>query len=519
MTTASIAESPSDSRLASKAIGVVAVIVLGGILRVLPALGAGFPLNDGGLFLTMGGELREAGFSLPFTTAYNGLNAPFAYPPLAFYVVAALESIGLDGSEVLRWIPIAASIGTVGVVYLIGRELFNRERMALGTAAFFAVSTASYEWLIMGGGITRAPGFLFALAAVWFSIRAYRNGGWWLAVGAGVVLGATGLTHPQAAVFGGLSVVVLLPFTASDLRSAVARMVTIVLTAAVVVTPWVVLIVGRHGLEPFISAGGTGGTPFLGLVNLLVATTGRGAFQILSIATLLGVVVCMLRGFWLAPAWLTAVLIVDSRAGQLYASVPAAMAVTFMVRDLGRVVGLRWQRVGGQAAAVIGLLLIAACFADSIAAQRSPTSPLRALPPETRAAMEWVVDNTDANAAFAVVSGTSWQADAEAEWFPVLAERRSLTTVQGYEWLGADAFLEHVKHVSQLPVCVVEEDLQCIESWLDEAGDVDYLFLTISREAEARGFDCCLELADQVAQLQPTETVYESPELLVVHLP
>ena len=72
--------------------------------------------------------------------------------------------------------------------------------MALGTAAFFAVSTGSYEWLVLGGGITRAPGFLLALIAVLLAMRAYRHGSGWAAAAAGISLGLTALWHPQAAV-------------------------------------------------------------------------------------------------------------------------------------------------------------------------------------------------------------------------------------------------------------------------------------------------------------------------------
>jgi hypothetical protein len=500
-------------------LGPGAVVVLGATLRALPVVGAGFPLNDGGLFLTMGDEVRNAGFVLPLTTDYNGLDAPFAYPPFAFYLLAALETLGLDGVDLLRWVPLLFSIATIPVVYLIGREIFQGSSMALGTAAFFAVSTGSYEWLVMGGGITRAPGLFFALIAVLLAIRAYRSSNWWLGVGAGVALGFTALSHPQSAVFGVVSVVLLLPFVASNWRVALPLLGVILGISAIVVVPWLTLVVSRHGIDPFLSAVGTGGSPFIGLVNLLVARTSGGQLEILGIATLIGAAVSALRGFWVAPVWLLAVLVIDSRAGNVYASVPAAMAVTFMVRDLGSIVGRRWPGLGNRAPVTIGILLVAVCFADSVAAQRAPDSPTRALTDAARGAMSWAADQTDADAAFVVVSGNHWAADAEAEWFPVLANRRSLATVQGYEWLGADQFRQQVERSSILPVCVVRGDLDCIDSWLSDAGKVDYLFLTASREAEARGLECCLQMAEQVARLRPSETVYESEGVLVVHLP
>ena len=42
----------------------------------------------------------------------------------------------------------------------------------------FALIPRSYEWLIMGGGITRAPGMLFALLALAAVIRLVHRPTW-----------------------------------------------------------------------------------------------------------------------------------------------------------------------------------------------------------------------------------------------------------------------------------------------------------------------------------------------------
>ncbi len=61
----------------------------------MPFVGTDFPLNDGGLFATMIQDLVNNRLLLPASTTYNGLDIPFAYPPLAFYV-AALANQALD---------------------------------------------------------------------------------------------------------------------------------------------------------------------------------------------------------------------------------------------------------------------------------------------------------------------------------------------------------------------------------------------------------------------------------------
>ena len=65
-------------------------MLLGLYLRLYPAIIPGFPLNDSALFLLMSEELRHNGYALPAYAAFNAANIPFAYPPLGFYVAAAI---------------------------------------------------------------------------------------------------------------------------------------------------------------------------------------------------------------------------------------------------------------------------------------------------------------------------------------------------------------------------------------------------------------------------------------------
>lgn len=503
------------------------VILLGAVLRLVPVVASDFPLNDGALFLTMARDLAANGLVPPGVTSYNDLGSPFAYPPGGFYVLVFLEAAGAKGIDVLRWLPALFSIATIPVAYAIGREVYRGRGMALATAAFFAISTGSYEWPVLGGGITRAPGLLLALLAILFAIRAYRHRGRTASLVAGFALAATGLWHPQAAIFAALSVALVLPFVAADWRRALRSLAVIGITAAVLVLPWLVLVVARHGIDPLLSAVGTGGTPFLGLLSLLTARSSAGYLEVLGIATTFGFAVCMLRREWLPPVWMVAIVVVDSRAGQPYLALPAAMAVAFMVRDLGSVVrrhavARAWEGVLGsgarRAAPILAAVLVVAAFADSLAAQSDADSPLRAVPESARGAMTWVADNTSEDASFVVVSGRYWAQDVESEWFPVLAERRSLATVQGYEWLGVDRYERQRDRAGELAPCVAAGDLGCVERWLADAGDVDYLFLTRSSVADEAGVDCCLGLADQVATFRLVTTVYQEDRVAIIEL-
>ena len=61
---------------------------------------------------------------------------------------------------------------------------------------------------------------------------------------------------------------------------------------------------------------------------------------------------------------------------------------------------------------------------------------LHALGRDERSAMSWIAQHTPPAANFLVISPSqSWEADYVAEWFPALAQRRSVLTAQGAEWL------------------------------------------------------------------------------------
>lgn len=500
---------------------VLAAIVLAGwTLRALPGVFGDFPVNDGGMFMTMADEIRANALGLPAFSEYNHASIPFAYPPLALYIAAAASAVGFATTDVLRFLPLLFTIATMPVMYLISRRLLGRELGVMATA-FFAFTTGSYQWMVMGGGLTRSLGFLMALVAAYFAIRMYGELRPWTAIACGVALGAMALSHPQAAVFGGLSVPLLLAFTATGRGRAIRHLLLAFGVAALVVLPWLVVLLIQHGPRPVLSAVGTGGGLLLGVVSLVSSRTSGGVVEIVGIATTFGLIVCLARRYWLPPLWILAIAIADSRAGQPYLAVPAALAIAFLLGDIGRVVRrsvvnrpqLGWAR---HAPTAIAAVLVVGAFFDSLASQFIPGTPLRSLSTETRSAMAWVRAETEPDAQFVVLSGRYWALDAEAEWFPALADRRSLGTVQGSEWLGR--YAEQVDRAGELPVCVVTNDQGCIREWFAEAGEVDYLFLVDTPAREIGGVACCQQLADQLSDLYETEVVHREGPVLIVRL-
>src|SRR5512138_1284119 len=96
----------------------VAATIFGGWVRLLAPSIAGFPVNDGGLFYNVLVQMRDDALRLPGIVHYNGLQVPFAYPPLGFYAGALLVGVfRLDPIVVLQWLPAIVLAGTLPAFY------------------------------------------------------------------------------------------------------------------------------------------------------------------------------------------------------------------------------------------------------------------------------------------------------------------------------------------------------------------------------------------------------------------
>ena len=127
-------------------------------------------------------------------------------------------------------------------------------------------------------------------------------------------------------------------------------------------------------------------------------------------------------------------------------------------------------------------------------------SPLHALAAPNREAMAWISANAPASAEFLVVTGSQWFLDADAEWFPVLAGHHSLSTVQGYEWLGKAAWEAQDERNNALQVCAYATK-DCLSEWTEAAGLQDaWIYVpaqTISTTSPTG--DCCAGLRASLA--------------------
>lgn len=512
------------------------------IVRAVHVLSQDFPLNDGALFYAMVQDLLNASFHLPAYTSYNNAQIPFSYSPLSFYVAAFLHaSTGVSLVELFRWLPLIATSLTVPAFFLLARSLIPSRRTVIVATVAFGLLPRSFIWLLMGGGLTRSFGFLFAILTLYALHRLYVRRHWPYALLAMGCAALTILSHLGTVPFVLFSSVLFFLFRGRN-RYGIISSGLMALGTALITAPWWLTIVMTHGLAPFLAARNTSSSLFSpGTWRHIPAALAHNGFgtsepilPLIGGLALLGMCFAISQRRYLLPLWWGLILVLDTRAGTTYASVPIAMLAAIGINEVliplfnrqqAPVVLIEQQQSQPRAAwigkaarrpmrysllslSAIGLFL---SFSTVSAVTSSPalTGELRylaSLSDEERAAMQWVALETPASSTFLVITGSGWEVDKVSEWFPVLAERVSVATVQGYEWLPKGAFAEQRDFYNRAQWCA-NADAECLETWFQETGkSATYLFI-----ARSPTNPCCGALFLSLQEDSRYRAVYDGP--------
>jgi hypothetical protein len=392
----------------------------------------------------------------------------------------------------------------------------------------------------MGGGLTRSFGLLFALVALHQAYRLYTTRAWRYAATTAVACALTVLSHISTAAFLAFSIAILFAFYGRPWRGVAASAVVVAATVALT-APWWATVVAEHGVAPFLAARASSGTVFsdidsrytalvrLAQFNLL--TTGEPLFPLVGFLAVLGALTTLRPGRVLLPVWWGAIILLDTRAGPTYAAIPAALLAGYGVVDvvipaLRRLYGGAALSLGGVARApgTPGILRFAPAailaffvfFGTASALSRSPDygttgdgPGLTALTAADRSAMRWVVARTPPDARFAVVTGEAWHVDKVAEWFPVLAGRKSVSTVQGLEW--EPGFEARVQQNIDLQIGCGTSDAACLAGWSQRTG-TQFSHVYVWKRPYG---PCCGRLIDAVKRDPGYAVLYDGPGALI----
>ncbi len=495
-----------------------AVVFFGASVRWFAIARSDFPVNDGGMFYQAIVQIKDAHFHLPMVLHYNGLNIPFAYPPLGFYVAALISSAtGAGAIQLLRFLPFVFSVGTI-IAFMLFASAFEKNRPTVIVASLaFALVPRSHNWEMMGGGLTRGLGFLFAIIALWQTYCLFTRRSRLNLVLASVFGALTCLSHIEMAWFLVFSSALFCVVFGRSMRG-VRDAVILSLGVLALTSPWWLIVVSRDGLAPFMNAGHSGADALTNILGLgLIFNWGDEPwFPLFGALAALGLILSLRRGQTFLPLWVLVTLVLDTRKFQTDAMVPLSIlvggaVVQFLIplMTASRNGWVDWkaddrdsavvsQRILTWLSPVVVAMMLGYGWMSSIAADAGSYTSLTT--PE-RDAMNWVHASTPTDAHFAIVTGDSWARDRSSEWFPVLSGRVSVATVQGYEWAPDNGFNKQMANYEALQKCSTET-ATCINDWTTATGmSFDYIYLA-TREAQQSLIDyhapCCSGLIDSL---------------------
>lgn len=502
-------------------------ILLGGLVRFMPAVLTHFPLNDGGMFYTMTRELSSNGYALPATTAYNGFDLPYAYPPLGFYLASFLADFGrIPLIEVFLWLPPFLATLAIPAFYRLARALLTDNLRASLATLFFALTPGSYDWHIMGGGITRAAGKLFALLAAFYVLRLFQRSTFQsqetlesvhpdlrsakspdlaLAI---LFCSLAVLSHPEVGLQTvGLCAVLWLFFGRTRrgaLDAALVALGVILLSA-----PWWGTVILYHGLAPFLSAIQTGQHATAEWFPLLLGLFASSEFiPILLLLRVAGFAGAVLTRRWVFIFLVFMPAFIDPRSASFIAYMSMSMLAALGLLDALPALLKKWRgiempsvltyRAGGIVLLLIAFTLFMECGLNNF---RLVNTTLTA---DERAAMTWLWENMPPEQNFLILTGKPYSmSDPVQEWFPVFAGQHSQSTLQGLEWTLGAHFTNRLHELVALQAC---DDFSCVENCSNSTG-LHYQYLWVTKTLSP--------LADNLRDFTELHIIYESESVIV----
>lgn len=473
----------NKSKLNQDEIGILILIVailFGAWFRLMPAWLAEFPVNDGGMFYTMILDLQANHYTIPLFTTYNHTFIPFAYPPLGFYIGAGISDLlNVSPLAVIRWLPGIINAFCIPAFYFLAKEVLGNKFQGAIATLVYAMIPHLTSWLSMGGGLTRSLGMLFMLLTLGYVHRVFAKNDTRSILGAAIFGGLTVLSHTEAPIYT-IAIAILIWLMRSRSLKGILHGILIALGVLVITAPWYGMVIHKHGIEPFLSISQTGGHSFGAIfialnINFLTEEPYVGLLGTLGV---LGIAALIAKKDYLIPLMLPVIFLAQPRSAHVMGNIPLALAAGFFIAEI-ILPGLDKIQTGNKRLAMFLVILTVYLFSNSM--YYGFTLAERHLSEPERIAMQWIKQNTPKNSKFLVITGDQTAfCDPINEWFPSLAQREGLTTVQGSEWLLGNKFGANMAQIHSLQSCI-DEGKECLVRESDALGkSFDYVYISIA---------------------------------------
>ncbi len=437
--------------------------IAAGVLRYLVFRGIAFPLQDGAWFYQMAQAIAAGNYRIPQTTLFDGRAFESFFPPLGLMIAVFIDR-QVDASlfDLFQTLPGQLSMMTVPLVYLLSLRMTGAKWLSFTTALLFGFTPITTNWMVVGSGVVRTPGYIFALLALHqaYALIVRRNENALLTTG--VLTAFAFLSDPEAGYFV-VYTMLLMGAVLGRNRYSLMNLLFAMLLLVMIFGVWFVPAAVTYGLDPYVSASSTVIRPaqVLGpLLDTSQAFTQEPFIPMIAVLGYLGTALLVARRRFFLPVWFVAIMVLQTRSAPAFMALPLAFMAAAALHQLvipllmkashasykdglpvlrfserGRLRQLNQDIYRGP----VWLFVIALAAYMVYGAYRG-TQPLRerVIAPVELAAFAFITDPANripADARFLVfTSETDWRADATSTWFPALTGRESVLLVPQSAW-------------------------------------------------------------------------------------
>lgn len=449
----------------------ILAIVFGLAVRLYPVVKADFPLVDGGMFYTMIRDLQAAHFSLPIFTTYNQSQIPYAYPPLGFYFAGFLNNItGISVLRILQWLPVIINILTIPFFYSFLKQILNSESRAALATLIYVLTPNSYWWTIVGGGLTRSLGTFFFIVTAFCVYQMYQEKKtiW---VIASVFAGACVVLSHLSWALQTVVVIVLLWYFFGRNRQDIINSILVAFGVLLITSPWWITVSAHHGVGVFAQAFQVNHSRWLAW-TILFALSFTGEYTtVIAVFALIGLFIHLARRNYFFALWALLCLLSDPRGGTYASIFPFAVLAASAITDGVAPNFIKANPENPEAwiyslNSKIGKLFFGFFIVLFLYNAYNVSNKLshEVLNLKQREALVWIKENTARADSFLVFDEQGNPLLSPfVEWFPALSERRSLTTIQGTEWMkGERHYNVQMPVITSIRACLYQ-DVKCVK--------------------------------------------------------
>ncbi|NMB55681.1 MAG: hypothetical protein GYA15_13380 [Leptolinea sp.] len=527
-----------DNPAFSNFLFILAFTLLGVFLRLLFLQKSDFVINDGGMFYTMILDLQKNNFALPLFTSYNNSQIPFAYPPLSFYTGAAINQfLHIDLVTIFRIYPLFYNILSIPAVYFLAREITRNNRQALLSTGFYSILMPGYEWLISGGGLTRSPAHTLFIIAFTLYLVYIRNKQWKYLVFSIITASLMTLHHIEYCWMLVFSMV-LFSIHHLTLKECIRAGLIYLAGGLIFTSPYWISVSMNHGWSPFISAFTAGEFDFFKTFARLVIMvfTEEILIQFINSLAIIGLLYCLFSRKYLIVFWLILIGFLNPRSANRSLIFPVILLASIALDELicpaldrlwksqnqpsGEITGPDAKRKSNPSlySQIFMMFCIGFPFFLGFLNTLGVHPVLSMLPKQELESMEWIKNNTATDATFVVLNPSiEWHMDKMGEWFPALTQRKSLTTIQGTEWLPNSTFENDKLIYDDFKKCA-DIGESCLSEW-SAKNEMHFNYLVVSRCVNtADSLDAGLNYFNQtVHNSGKYDVVYENEAVTIFH--